>query len=168
MAALSIRAPIGGRLVLPESKDLKERFVNQGEILGYVVEQGPMKVRVAVRQDDVGLVREYMSDVRVQLADRLGASIPAAVLREVPGGTNVLPSAVLGKSGGGKLDVDPRDPDQRQTFIRVFEYVLELPADLPRSPAGTRAYVRFGHGSAPLGVQWYRKARQVFLGQFGF
>jgi putative peptide zinc metalloprotease protein len=168
IAALSIRAPVGGRLVLPESKDLKERFVNQGQVLGYVVEQGPMKVRVAVRQNDVGLVRERMDDVRVQLADRLGTSIPAAVLREVPGGTNVLPSAVLGKSGGGKIDIDPRDPDQRKTFIRVFEYVLELPEEQPRSPAGTRAYVRFSHGSAPLGVQWYRKARQVFLGRFGF
>jgi putative peptide zinc metalloprotease protein len=168
IAALSIRAPIGGRLVLPESKDLKERFVDQGQILGYVVEQVPMKVRVAVRQDDVGLIRDRMGEVRVQLADRLGTSIPAAVLRQVPGGTNVLPSAVLGKSGGGKLDIDPRDPDQRRTFTRVFEYVLELPADLPRSPAGTRAYVRFGHGSAPLAVQWYRKARQVFLGRFGF
>ena len=166
--ALSISAPIGGRLVLPESKDLKERFVNQGAVLGYVVEQVPMKVRVAVRQDDVGLIRERMGEVQVQLADRLGTNIPATVLREVPGGTNVLPSAVLGKSGGGKLDIDPRDPNQRKTFIRVFEYVLELPADLPRSPAGTRAYVRFGHGSAPLGVQWYRELRQVFLGQFGF
>ena len=75
---------------------------------------------------------------------------------------------VLDATGSLFVHVDPRDPNQRKTFIRVFEYVLELPGDVPRSPVGTRAYVRFGHGASPLAVQWYREARQVFLGQFGF
>jgi putative peptide zinc metalloprotease protein len=141
--------------------------VARGDVLGYVIDQAPMRVRVAVREGDVGLLRERIVDVRVRLADRIDADVEARVVREVPGGSNVLPSAVLGKPGGGAIDVDPRDPQRRATFVRIFEYDLELPAQVDRSPAGTRVYVRFGHGSVPLAYQWYRRARQVFLGRFG-
>lgn len=165
--ALEIRSPIDGQFVVPFAADLLDRYLTRGEVFAYVVEQGPMRIRVAVRQDDVGLIRERTGDVRVQLADKLGQDIPAKIVREVPGGTNVLPSAVLGKAGGGAIDVDPRDPELRRTFVRIFEYDLELPARLERSPAGTRAYVRFGHSAEPFAFQWYRRARQVFLGRFG-
>ncbi len=165
--SLLIRSSIAGQFIVPKSADLLDRYLMQGEVFAYVVEQVPMKIRVAVRQDDVGLIRERRGDVRVQLADRLGNSIPARIVGEVPGGTNVLPSAVLGTSGGGSIAIDPRDPEQTTTLVRVFEYDLELPADIPRSPLGTRAYVRFGHGSEPLAYQWYRRIRQVFLRRFG-
>ncbi len=165
--SLLIRSSIAGQFIVPKSADLLDRYLMQGEVFAYVVEQVPMKIRVAVRQDDVGLIRERRGDVRVQLADRLGNSIPGRIVGEVPGGTNVLPSAVLGTSGGGSIAIDPRDPEQTTTLVRVFEYDLELPADIPRSPLGTRAYVRFGHGSEPLAYQWYRRIRQVFLRRFG-
>ena len=167
IAALSIDSPLDGRFVVPRSSDLVDRFVARGDVLAYVIDEAPMRVRVAVRESDVGLLRERIEDVRVRLADKLGADVGARVVREVPGGSNVLPSAVLGKQGGGSIDVDPRDPQLRATFVRMFEYDLELPAQVDRSPAGTRAYVRFGHGSVPLAYQWYRSARQVFLGRFG-
>ena len=31
---------------------------------------------------------------------------------------------------------------------------------------GGRAYLRFDHGWEPLGLQWYRRARQLFLSRF--
>jgi putative peptide zinc metalloprotease protein len=158
IAALSIDSPIDGQFVVPRSSDLVDRFVARGDVLAYVIDQAPMRVRVAVRESDVGLLRERIDDVRVRLADKLDADVEAR---------NVLPSAVLGKQGGGAIDVDPRDPELRATFARVFEYDLELPAQIDRSPAGTRAYVRFGHSPVPLAYQWYRRVRQVFLGQFG-
>jgi len=167
IAALGIDSPLDGQFVVPRSSDLVDRFVSRGQVLGYVIDQAPMRVRVAVRESDVGLLREHIEDVHVRFADRLDTDVEARVMREVPGGSNVLPSAVLGKQGGGAIDVDPRDPQHRATFVRIFEYDLELPAQLDRSPAGTRVYVRFGHGSVPLAFQWYRSARQVFLGRFG-
>ena len=165
--ALTIRSPVAGQLILTQVSDLPDRYVNQGETLGYVVEQAPMTIRVAVPEDDAALVRARTSGVQVQLADKIGTSIDAQIARQVPGGSNTLPSAVLGKTGGGVIDIDPRDPDRTTTFSKVFEYDLLLPADIARAPAGTRAYVRFDHGSLPLAYQWYRRARQVFLGKFG-
>jgi putative peptide zinc metalloprotease protein len=31
---------------------------------------------------------------------------------------------------------------------------------------GGRVHVRFDHGWAPLGLQWYRQVRQLFLSHF--
>jgi putative peptide zinc metalloprotease protein len=166
--ALEIKSPMTGRFVVPQAVDLPGRFVNQGQLLAYVVEQAPMTVRVAVPEDDAELVRSATRAIQIQLADRRGTSIDAEISRKVPGGSNQLPSAVLGKQGGGSIDVDPRDGDNTTTFLKVFEYDLKLPPGLARAPAGTRAYVRFDHGQQPLGFQWYRRARQVFLGHFGF
>ncbi|NVK42881.1 MAG: PqqD family peptide modification chaperone [Oceanospirillaceae bacterium] len=167
MDAMSILSPVRGRLVVPLAQDLPGRFVRQGETLGYVVEPVPMTVRVAVPEDDADLVRSHTDDIQVRLADRVTTSTAAAMVRQIPGGSDRLPSPVLGKSGGGVLDTDPRDPDGVRTFGRIFQYELALPAEVPRSPAGTRVYVRFDHGRIPLGFQWYRRARQVFLGKFG-
>ncbi len=165
--ALSIQSPIGGRFIVPQAADLPGRYVNQGEVLGYVVEQLPMTVRVVVPESDAELVRSNTGGVLVQLANRLGDSTAAVITRRVPGGSNILPSSVLGKEGGGSIDIDPRDSKYTTTFSKVFEYDLALPPEIARAPAGTRVYVRFDHGSKPLGYQWYRQARQVFLGRFG-
>lgn len=165
--ALVIKSPVSGEFIVPQAADLAGRYVHQGELLGYVVEQSPMRIRVAVPEEDADLVRSATRGVQVQLADRIGNSIDARIERKVPGGNNRLPSPVLGKEGGGKIDVDLRQPGHTTTFTRIFEYDLALPGDEIRAPAGTRAYVRFDHGTRPLGYQWYRRARQVFLGRFG-
>jgi putative peptide zinc metalloprotease protein len=165
--SLEIRSPMDGQFIVPQAGDLPGRFVKQGQLLAYVVEQAPMTVRVAVPEDDAALVRSATRGVKVQLADRRGESIDAVITRKVPGGSNRLPSPVLGKQGGGRIDIDPRDPENTTTFSRVFEYDLLLPQDIERAPAGTRVHVRFDHGHRPLGYQWYRRMRQVFLGRFG-
>lgn len=167
MSALLIRSPLSGKLVLPGAENLPDQFINQGHTLGHVVENKPMSVRVAVKEHDVALVRGQTQAVDLQLADRMGLSISAEIVRQVPGGTDILPSPVLGKEGGGEFDVDPRDGNNTRTFFRVFEYDLALPDSLERAPVGTRAFVRFDHGFEPIGFQWYRSARQVFLSHFG-
>ncbi|GGO87567.1 hypothetical protein GCM10011348_41060 [Marinobacterium nitratireducens] len=167
MDAMDILSPADGRFVVPRALDLQGRFVRQGETLGYVVEPVPMRVRVAVPERDADLVASRSGEIQVRLADRPASSLRAEMTRQIPGGSDRLPSPVLGKVGGGRLETDPRDPDGTRTFSRIFQYELVLPSEVPRSPAGTRVYVRFDHGSTPLGWQWFRRARQVFLGKFG-
>jgi putative peptide zinc metalloprotease protein len=43
---------------------------------------------------------------------------------------------------------------------------IELTVDEPVNRLGGRTYVRFDHGTEPLGFQWYRRVRQLFLRQF--
>jgi putative peptide zinc metalloprotease protein len=164
---LMIHSPARGRFVVPRAEDLPGRFVRKGETLGYVLQPSALSVRVAVPQSDAGLVRSRTDAVEVRFANAVPESFPATIEREVPGGTDELPSPVLGTAGGGVIEVDPRHSGGTRTFQKVFDYELALPEDIVGTPVGTRAYVRFDHGTEPLAWQWYRQLRQVFLGRFG-
>ena len=160
---LDIRSPLDGRFIVPRSSDLPGNFVNKGDIIGYLIAPNVKSVHMAVHQDDVGLLRTRIDSVQVRLADRIGEAYTATITRQVPGGTNQLPSAALGTDGGGVLAIDPRDSSGARTLETVFVYELELPAETVSAPIGTRVYVRIGHGSEALAIQWYRRLRQVFL-----
>lgn len=155
-----------GTFVVPQPEDLPGRFVRKGEVLGYITQAAPRIARVVVEQDDVELVRERLLDVQLRLADRIAETYPTRVVREVPGAADQLPSPVLGTAGGGQIAMDPRDPKGNKTLERLFQLDLELPQDIERVSLGSRVYVRFDHTPEPLGVQWYRRLRQLLLARF--
>jgi putative peptide zinc metalloprotease protein len=164
---LIIRAPLDGVFVLPNETDLTGRFLRQGEIVAYVVDPSQLTARIAVAQDEIGLVRQRTKGTQVMLADYGAEGYPVDVLREVPGGTTTLPTPALGTMGGGKVAVDPRDSEGRQTLARVFEFELGLPPEIDHAYLGARVYARFDHGSEALAFQMYRALRQLLLRQFG-
>ena len=163
IAEFDIRSPLAGRFSVPRSRDLPGNFVNQGDVIGYLVTPLAKTVHMAVPQDDIGMLRTNIESIRVRLADRLDQEFPARISRQVPGGTHQLPSAALGSEGGGVLAVDPRDDSGTRTLETVFVFELELPNETVTAPIGTRVYVRIDHGSEALASQWYRRLRQVFL-----
>jgi putative peptide zinc metalloprotease protein len=168
MADLVIYSPRDGILVVPQEQDLPDRFVRQGQLLGYVIQPSdPVTLRVAVSQDEIGLVREEVRGVSVMPAQWGAGSFPAVVRREVPGGTTQLPTAALGLAGGGRFAVDPRDSSGRATLERVFELEVDLPAEVETDYLGRRMYVRLDHGYKAAGLQMYMALRQLFLRQFG-
>jgi putative peptide zinc metalloprotease protein len=165
-AELDVRSQVSGRFVLPRAEDLPGRFVSQGQLLAYVLDVRDVTVRAVVPQDDVDLVRQRTTGVEVRLADRIAETYPAKVRRIVPAASADLPSSALGRSGGGGVPVDPSDPSGGRSVESMFEAVLELPAGVPVVNAGGRVYIRFDHGLEPLGMQWYRRLRQLFLSRF--
>lgn len=162
----NIRSPLSGRFYVPRSRDLPGRYVNKGDIIGYLITPQAKSIHMVVPQDDVGLLRTNIESIEVRLADRINDVFPASITRQVPSGTNQLPSAALGTVGGGKLAIDPRDSKGTLTLEPVFEYELELLTEIVGSPIGTRVFVRIDHGSEAIGRQWYRRLRQVFLRTF--
>ena len=165
-AELIIRAPTDGKFVVPRVQDLPGRFVEQGELIAYVLDRSVRTVRVVVSQADVDLVRRQTQAVELRLAERLAEVMPVVMRREVPAATYRLPSKALGSMGGGRIPVDPRDEEGVRTLQTVFQFDVTLPADRPVSQVGGRAYVRFDHGAEPLARQWYRALRQLFLSHF--
>jgi putative peptide zinc metalloprotease protein len=163
---LIIRSGAEGTFVLPTPQDLPGRFVRKGELLGHVVELQTVTVRTVVPQGDIDLVLGQTRGVEVRLAERLSEVIPAVVRRVVPGASEHLPAPALGSQGGGQLATDPLDKQGVRAIQKVFQVDLELPSHTRLVNVGGRAYVRFDHGWTPLGVQWYRQVRQLFLARF--
>jgi len=102
----------------------------------------------------------------VRLVEHIADTVRASMKRIVPSASEQLPTAALGTQGGGQVVVDPGDKEGRKALQRYFQIDVELPASARALHVGARAYVRFDHGWQPLGFQWYRRARQLFLSRF--
>jgi len=163
---LEIRSPGDGRLIVPGAQDLPGRYLKQGDLVGYVLEIDRPTVRVVVPQSEVALVRQNTRRVDVRMVERIGRVQPAVIRREVPGGLERLPSAVLGRSGGGRIATDPRDDQGTMAFEKMFQFDIELSRPIAQVFVGGRVYVRFDHRPEPLAFQWYRQLRQMFLRRF--
>jgi putative peptide zinc metalloprotease protein len=163
---LIFRSSAGGRLVVPNAADLPGRFVNKGQLIGYVVEPRELTARVALLQDDIAMVRQSTKSVEVMLASWGASPIGARVRREVPGASVQLPTPALGSAGGGPIAVDPRDGKGVTALRQVFQLELSVPIDVKSEYLGARIYVRFNHGYEPIGFQLYRSFRRLLLRQF--
>ncbi len=97
---LVVRSPSEGIFALPSAEDLPGRFLRQGELVGYVTEDGSRIVRVVVSQDDVDLVRSRTERVEVKVAGRLYDSFEATIRREVPAASNRVANLALSSVGG--------------------------------------------------------------------
>ena len=161
---LVIRSPTRGFFLLDRSQDLVGRFVRHGDLIGFVADLSTGTVRVAVTQADMGLIRNQTNSVSIRLAEQLDEPLAATISREMPLATHRIPSAVLGTMGGGLLAIDPGDESGTRTLDQVFH--IELTFEAPVHRLGGRTYVRFDHGTQPLGLQWYRRVRQLLLRQF--
>jgi putative peptide zinc metalloprotease protein len=160
--ALNVTSPRDGRLILPRADDLPAQYIRQGSNLAFVVDESPLVARVLVAQQDVDLVRSRTERVDIKRSDDPSVDLAARVLREVPAASAELPNMALAQEGGGKVALDPRERGGARALQKYFEFELQLPAN-QRPTLGERVYVRFDHGSEPIGVQWYRSLRQLFL-----
>ena len=165
-SAMSVDAFKNGRLMLLEADDLPGRFLRKGDLLGYILDDEPPTVRMAVSQDHIGQLRQRIDDIRVRFASDPEREFDAKLLRQAPEATSRLPSAALATSGGGRFIVTPGSESELLATEKVFLVDLQPDFEGHEIPLGTRAWVRLDHGSEALASQWYRRLRQVFLRQF--
>ena len=164
---LVARAGADGLFVAPEAADMPGRYFRKGEPLGYVIGKSPTHARVVVRQDAIGQLRFGVDRVRLRLSEQVPAVVEGRVVREIPGGDETLPSPALAAQGGGEIATDPRETHAPRALQRVFQLDVQLDAPDDRIAGfGQRVFVRFEHRPEPLGWQWWRSVRQVFLTTF--
>ena len=166
LLGLQVRASVDGVFVLPQLSDLSGRLLRRGDLIGHLLEGVPKVARIVVPQEAVDLVRQHTVAVAVRLAHQPEQVSAGRILREVPQAEHELPSRALATSGGGQLNLDPRDPDGVRTLERSFQFDVELAAQARAAGFGERALVRFSHPMEPLGLQWWRTARRLFLSHF--
>jgi putative peptide zinc metalloprotease protein len=163
---LKILSPSDGLFILPGSEDLPDRYVKQGDLIAYVLNEDRPTVRVVAPQSEIDLVRQSNQGVKVRFPSQMERVIPAVIKRRVPGAIERLPSTILGNVGGGEIATDPRDKEGLKTFENLFQLDIELTEPVERVCIGGRVFVRFDHGYSPLGFQGYRKLRQLLLKRF--
>jgi len=163
--SLRVLSTEAGTLVMPRENDLPDMFVAKGTVLAHVLRPEQVRIKVAVWQQDSGLIRSGTKAVEVKLADSPGEVLTGTLTGGVPAATVYLPTAALGDRSGGPFVTDPSDKDGLKTLEPVFLYDLQL-HEHTLERVGGRARVRFDHGAKPLASQWQRRLQQLFLKQF--
>jgi len=162
---LQIRAKTDGVVVLPHQQDLLGSFHKQGELLGYLLTNEPLTVRVALPQQDAALVRSALNKVDVRLAEYGSNTHAGRVSLDMPATVDQLPSQALGDRGGGQILTDAADKNGLKTRTSVVLMDVAVP-DFRTSRIGGRALVRFDHGQLPLALQALRQLQQLVLHTF--
>ena len=160
---LEVRSPAAGRITFTQTYNLRGSYLHQGDALGFVVQSAPARIRVALTQEEIGLVRGTTRAVQVRLAQDMGTELTGQVTQEVPEATFTLPSPVLGAAGGGRLAISADNPDSVQTTKMVFLLDVVLPQAPTPLLYGERAYVLFRHPPESLAAQLYRRGKQLFI-----
>lgn len=161
--ALVISSPAHGTFVLPGGDDLPGQYIQQGELLGYVITNERAVARVVVTQEDQDRITKRLDAVELRVSNAIDAVLPGRLLRAVPQASHQLPSKVLSVEGGGQFTPDPDGLTELSTRERLFEYEIELPIQVGQAMIGSRVFVRFDHGPETLWAQFSRRFRQLFL-----
>ena len=105
---------------MPRAQDLPGSYLARGAVIAHVLRSEDISVKVAVPQQDAGIIRSSTRAVAVSLADRPGEAMSAALTGEVPAATAILPTAALGDRSGGPVVTDPADTQGTRTLEPVF------------------------------------------------
>ncbi|OWT72833.1 MULTISPECIES: hypothetical protein [unclassified Achromobacter] len=155
-----------GRFIPAHPGDMVGRYVQRGELLGYVLTHAEY-VRVVVPQSGLERIQRSNEGVRVRLAQDTAREYRVAIAREVPAATDELPSMALSLQGGGTIGVDTRKSKDgpAKSAENLFVMDLALPPGIERLYLGGRVYVKFDHAPRPILYQAYDALRQVLLHQ---
>ena len=160
---LTLYAPLNGTFIVPRWQDIQGKFVQKGDLLGYVVNQSNITVRAIVQQFNIDRVRRKTEEIEVRFLDYRGKVLPASILREIPAATGHLPTKALGTAGGGSIVVDPNDSKGLTTLENTFQLDIALPKDTTIATLGNRVAVRFKVGKETLLMRASMAVRQLLL-----
>ena len=163
---LKVVAQRPGRVLVPRATLLNDQLLSKGDLYGFFLDDTPMRIRVAVSQDQAELVRRETRSVSMVFARDIHTAIPAGLIGEVPRSQNTLPSAALSTDGGGEFALNPSGGDDLSAIERVFLFDIKPTDDRPVKYVGERAVVRFVHEPQPLFFRAWRSVQQLFLKHF--
>ena len=167
-AALAVRSPADGLLVMPDQRSLRNGWVGRGTPVGHIVGDASPVVLAVLQQADMELVSAGLAGVSVRFAAGLSEDHKGRVARVTPQATDELPAELLASPAGGPFSLRQNRPGESGPHALEKIFVLEIAVAGRPEPSlfGSRAYVRFDYGRATLATQIARKLRQLFLREF--
>lgn len=163
---LVVRSPSSGIFRVTRPHHLPGSFLRQGDELALIEKPHAVRVRAALLQEEIGLVRQATLDITVKFASSPWLTLTGKAVQDIPVATQELPSQILGAQGGGRLAVDASQPTGTRAREKVFLLDLSLNDYEQSGRYGERAYVKFQHPAEPLATQWYRAFQQLFIRHF--
>lgn len=165
---LLLRAPVSGRLVLPQAHNLTGRLAARGQVLGYVLAEGKLPIRAVVPEAEADLVRDDLKGVAARLSRDQSLDLPGvSVVSLSPRLTRDLPALALSDAGGGTLPLDPTSTNGVVALGRVLTIDLVAAASIRPILLGERVHLRLSHSPAPLLPRFVRILRQLLLSHLG-
>jgi len=162
VSSLDVTAPVAGRWFPVHRKGGAGSYFKRGELLGFVIDPGALRLIALVEEADIQLVRDASTGISVRGADGLHEERPSHVVRLMPEATHRLPHAALTTEGGGRIARNPEAGDSLEAVHRYFWVELDL--SQVRSPCpDCRARVRFSHPPEPLAWRLGRWLRRQFM-----
>lgn len=162
---LVVRAQVAGTVAITRAQDLPGRHVPRGTLLAHVITGEPGVAQVAIPHDRAAWVAAHQGTVELRRADASAATLRGRWSGTTSGAGAQLPHAALGDRHGGRIPVDPAEPEglKPASAVVLGEVQLDGPS-LPR--LGERVLVRFEHGHLPLAAQALRWTQQQVLRHF--
>jgi len=160
---LFVRSRAEGRVVIARDGDLPGRFLQQGDLIGHVVDFESTLIRAVVDQHEVALLEGQTKRVEVRFAERIASRYEATIQRIVPAASDRLPSTALAIEGGGEIAIDPYAQRPDIALRGFFEVEIAVNLENTLVKPGGRVFVLLDHGTQPLWRQLYRTLRQTFL-----
>ncbi|WP_415036529.1 PqqD family peptide modification chaperone [Azonexus sp.] len=165
LAALTARTQSAGTLVVARQIDQQGSWRRRGELLGYLLNDEPLTLRVALPHADAALLQGSAPEVQVRLASNAGQTHAGRIVRDLSGAVSQLPSAALSEQHGGPLATRAEDTDALTAQAPVVLLDVAVP-DLSARHIGERGYVRIDHGHKSLAARALRQLRQLLLSHF--
>ena len=160
-----VRAPIDGIWIGLNLSGKIGSWMPHGTPLGQVVQPGHYRFAAVVEQYQAAdLFAGPLRSAQVRLHGQSDQVIQTNSIRIIPSQQRILPSAALGWSAGGDIDVARDDTSGLTTTKPFFEVYAEL------DPSTTQAFlahrrtgvIRFNAEWEPLLTQGLRRLRQLF------
>lgn len=164
--SLVVRSPGDGRMQVSLNHELVGSYLRQGDTLGIVNKPNSLRIRAALTQEEIGLVRTAVKWIEVSLASQSAQRQHAQISQQVPAATYELPSAVLGTGGGGRIAVDSGATQSTRAAQQIFLVDLDVPGAIPHGYYGERVYIKFAHPAQSLARQLLRVIQQAFIRSF--
>ncbi len=163
---LEVRAPANGVWISGELHDLMGLHVEQGGVLGYVLDPAHFEAVAVIPQDEARWLFDEAGIRRGRVRLRGAAEKPLELRdwRVIPAEQRRLPSPALGWQAGGEVAVSPRDEYGTAATRTFFEVRAAVDThDTALLQHGRTGRIRFRIAPEPLWRQIYRRVRQILL-----
>lgn len=171
---LVVRAPIEGKLIAPNIRNLKGVYVTPGVELGIVAQSDKLRIVALVDQDDAALsFKDIGREAQVRMTSTVWRKDLRATFKKFDGTDAQHPTELvdipmewsgLTTQGGGKVAVNAAgQKDPRRIALERPQVAIWLDFANPGGEylPGQRCYLRFDMQKQSWGQQWTRRVWQL-------